>query len=200
MNKSLLALATLTLAGGAVGQDRPHCPQLKFDSGTGSLVSLLQPWRGKVSSTPIDGSGPALTQADVDVTFDYTPSTDTVTANVTYSSTDATPSKCSAYMEVGCIASTPLDFTFKIIHADDCFTSSDPSNDWKCKMMLTGDDYQKAHGFAFGMEMAYDTDPAAQPYFFRGAPLGTFFTGCGSQAWSTRALEYRLEPASHDHN
>ena len=196
MSKSLLALATLAIAGGAYGQEPPHCPQLKFDSGTGSLISLLQSWKGAVLSSPIDGSGPALTQADVDITFDYVAASDTVTANVTYSSSDASPSKCSAYMEVGCIASTPLDFTFKIVHADDCFTSSDPSNDWKCKMFLTGDDYQKSHGFAFGLEMAYDTDPAAQPYAFRGAPLGTFFTGCGSNAWSTRSLEYRLESAS----
>jgi hypothetical protein len=59
--------------------------------------------------------------------------------------------------------------------------------------MLTGDDYQKEHGFAFGMEFNYDTDPASAPYALRGAPLGTFFTGCGSKQWTQRALQYRLE-------
>ena len=179
----------------ALAQDAPHCPQLKFDDGSGGKVSLLQPWKGTVLSAPLDGVG-GLTQAAMSIDFDYVSSSDTLTANVTYTSKDASPSSCSAYMEVGCIAATPLDYTFKVIHADDCFTSSDPSNDWKCKLFLTGDDYQKAHGFAFGLEMNYDTDPAAAPFNFRGAPLGTFFTGCGSQQWSQRALQYRLEKAS----
>ena len=63
------------------------------------------------------------------------------------------------------------------------------------QQFLTGDDYQTEHHFAFGMEMRYDTDPADAPYNLRGAPLGTFFTGCGSQAWTQRSLEYRLEVA-----
>ena len=191
----LAAAATLALLAPALSQDAPHCPQLKFDDGTGGKVSLLQPWKGSVLSAPLDGVG-GLTQAAMTIDFDYVGASDTLTANVTYTSKDASPSSCSAYMEVGCIAATPLDYTFKIVHADDCFTSSDPSNDWKCKMFLTGDDYQKAHGFAFGLEMNYDTDPAAAPFNFRGAPLGTFFTGCGSQQWSQRALQYRLEKAS----
>ena len=58
---------------------------------------------------------------------------------------------------------------------------------------FSGDDYQKEHGFAFGMEFNYDTDPASAPYALRGAPLGTFFSGCGSSAWTNRALQYRLE-------
>ena len=189
---ALLGLAATT--GAASAQAPPHCPQLKFDDGAGGHVSLLQAWKGAVLSAPLDGTG-NLTQAAVDISFDYTQASDTLTANVTYSDASLSPASCSAFMEVGCIASTPLDYTFKIIHSDDCFVSSDPSNDWKCKMFLTGDDYQKSHGFAFGMEMNYDTDKSAAPYNFRGAPLGTFFTGCGGQAWTQRAIQYRLQKA-----
>jgi|TARA_B100000780_G_scaffold255327_1_gene203924 hypothetical protein len=182
--KSIIAL---TLATATLAQPPPHCPQLKYEDGSGGTVSLLQKWKGVVISTPLAEGN--VTQADMTASFAYTQSSDTLSANVTYMDKSLTPSSCSAHFEIGCIASTPLDYTFKLVSSDPCFTSGP----WKCDAMLTGDDYQKEHHFAFGMEMNYDTSPAAQPLALRGAPLGTFFTGCGGQAWSQRALQYRLQ-------
>ena len=192
--QSLLVLAATV--SGAFAQ-KAHCPALKYVDGSGGSVSLLQKWKGVVLSTPL-GEG-NLTQATMEASFNYTASSDTVTADITYTDSALTPSSCSGHFEIGCIASTPTDYTFKFVSGDPCFTQStlaSQPNPWKCGAMLTGDDYQTEHHFAFGMEFRYDTDPASAPYALRGAPLGTFFSGCGANAWSQRALQYRLEAAN----
>jgi hypothetical protein len=180
--------STLALSTAVLAQAPPHCPQLKYDDGKGGTVSLLQKWKGTVLSSPL-GVG-NLTQASMEAAFSFTASSDSLMANITYSDKALTPATCSGTFEIGCIASTPLDYTFKFVSGDSCFTEDGP---WKCNALLTGDDYQKEHGFAFGMEFNYDTDPASAPYALRGAPLGTFFSGCGASAWTERALQYRLE-------
>ena len=190
MKASLLALA---LATSTTAQDKPHCPQLKYENGQGGTISLLQSWKGVVLSAPIPASAGNLTQADVTASFGYVAATDTLSANVTYTNKNLSPATCSGHFEVGCIASTPLDYVFKYISGDPCMTGGA----WKCNAFLTGDDFQKEHAFAFGMEFNYDSSPASAPYSLRGSPLGTFFTGCdstGGPAWTQRALQYRLEP------
>ena len=110
MKASLLALA---LATSTTAQDKPHCPQLKYENGQGGTISLLQSWKGVVLSAPIPASAGNLTQADVTASFGYVAATDTLSANVTYTNKNLSPASCSGHFEVGCIASTPLDYVFK---------------------------------------------------------------------------------------
>ena len=55
--KLFATAAAFAMLDPALAQDAPHCPQLKFDDGSGGKVSLLQPWKGTVLSAPLDGVG-----------------------------------------------------------------------------------------------------------------------------------------------
>jgi hypothetical protein len=125
-------VATLTLST-AVAQDKPHCPQLKYDDGKGGSISLLQKWKGIVLSAD-ESTGKNLTQANLAAEFSYVTSSNTLMANVTYTDKALTPTSCTGTFEIGCIAATPLDYTFKFLNGDSCFTEDGP---WKCDAFLT---------------------------------------------------------------